>query len=410
MQESCAPLKNAEDPTPTPGLCQGDVAITCGQDGFLIEEPCQAGFSCVEYELTEKRFDGIAGVWVDGRTVGWAGCLPEGAAPCPIEWKGNYFWSTDPPRCEGVDRVQCLPMPAPSLFDNFPQLQYGSEEGYVRVSPCPAGERCAGSDTVDVLTCIDEATPSCDGSEPTCTAGGIEYCYGTWESLPGYVVVQTCDPGTVCYEGTDYPFCEVPGELPCDPAATPTACAPDGGSIVSCVNGFTHHDSCALCVDDGQNVPCRCDTLASQTSWGWTPDGLLCTESATPACVPQAAADCDPLIDVDFCDGDVAHRCVGHWDDIDCGALGMVCGVGDGVAGCRAPDAAACDPGTQQSCDGDTIVGCCGCGWVTILLGPGLQAPCVSGFEVRSDCSALGSYQCDPPEAWYPWAECEFVP
>lgn len=411
MQVPCAPLSNADNPSPTPGVCQGNVAVTCGQDGYLAQEACPSGFACVEYDLSEKRFDGLAAVWVDGRTVGWAGCLPDGAAPCPLEWNGNYFWSTEPPHCDGADQVQCLPKPAPSLFDNYPQLQYGADEGYVRILPCQPGERCAGSDTVDQLTCIDAATPACDGSEPKCTPEGIEHCYGTWESLPGYAAVEPCYQGAVCYEGSDYPFCGAPGEVACDAAASPTVCAPDNGSIVSCSNGFTHHSSCAQCLEDGQNVPCRCDTLVSSTGWGWSPDGLVCSESQTPTCVPQAAADCDPQVDLDVCNGDVAHRCVGHWDDVDCGALGMVCGVGDGVAGCRAPDALACDPGTfQQSCDGDTIVACCGCGWAWILFGPSLPAPCVSGFEVRADCAAWGPYHCDPPANFADLAECVYSP
>src|SRR4051812_20062299 len=36
----CSPLKNAFDPAPTPGKCEGSVAVTCGQDGSLAEETC----------------------------------------------------------------------------------------------------------------------------------------------------------------------------------------------------------------------------------------------------------------------------------------------------------------------------------------------------------------------------------
>lgn len=412
--EPCDPLKNADDLSPTPGHCDGDVAVTCGQDGFLVFERCNGGTECREYELSEWRFNGLIDppVWEPARTVDWAACLPVGAESCPVAWNGNYYWMVDPPHCEGASKIMCRNMPAPDLFSNYPQLQYGSETGWLSVVDCPSGEKCAGSDTIDQLTCIDEDTPACDGTEPSCAGDAIEYCAGTWESLPGYKVLYDCTPGLTCYEGTSGPFCREPGEVPCDDATFDPVCTGDASAIVSCYNGWTSHQSCATCFDGAQQVPCRCDDLATATGWSWNGNGLDCSESHGLACVPQAAADCDPDVDVDVCNGAVAHRCVGHWDDIDCGALGQICEVAAGRAGCRDANAPACDPWSfQQSCDGDVIVSCCACDRSNVLFGPPPAAPCVTGYEVRADCGAWGPYVCDPPE-WMgsPWAECVFMP
>mgnify|MGYP001546726799 CR=1 FL=1 len=75
MGTPCTPLKDGVDPNPTPGACEGNVAVTRGQDGFLASESCSGGSSCAEYDLQEWRFDGNSTnpMWVKGRTVHWAG-------------------------------------------------------------------------------------------------------------------------------------------------------------------------------------------------------------------------------------------------------------------------------------------------------------------------------------------------
>lgn len=411
MRIPCTPLKNADATSPTPGRCENGAAVTCGQDGFLETDVCTGADSCQVYSLDEHRFNGSSEnpAWLPARTIDWAACLPPGE-PCPMEWTGNYYIWLEAPRCEGTDRVRCYGKPAPDLYSNYPQMQFGSEEGWRRTEACPSGQRCAGSNNLDELTCIDEATPDCDGNEPRCVGNGIEHCVGAWESEPGYKVVQDCGAGLVCYEGTQGPFCQTPGEVPCVDG-TPAACNADNTGIVGCYNGFTTRQSCATCMSNGQQVPCRCDSLVVPQNYLWTPEALLCIDgTGTPTCVPQASADCDPANDADTCQGNVAHRCVGHWEDIDCGALGMVCGVGSGVAGCRDATAQACEPATvDQRCDGNAVVACCRCGTAQFLFGPGLEAPCVTGFEVRSDCTDLGPmYQCET--AGFSMAECRFNP
>lgn len=384
------------------------MATTCGQDGFLEHDACDAGTECKTYTLHEKRFnaDPDNPAWIDAREVTWAACLPAIATACPVEWNGNYYWPTNAPHCDGPQKISCRMVPAPDLFSNSPQLLYGADEGYVQSDACASGSKCAGGDTIDVLTCIDEDTPACDGTEPSCSGNGIEYCGGTWESLPGYKVVEPCQGANVCYEGTGGPFCGPAGEVPCAEGTSP-ACAPDDASIVGCYNGFTYHQSCAMCSSPTGQVPCRCDETASSSGWTWTPNGLVCSESMWPACVPAAAPDCDPATDADTCVGNVAHRCLGHWEDIDCAAVGKVCGVGDGVAGCRAANAPACSTGANESCAGTEIVGCCTCGSLQVLFGPQLDAPCVSGFEARVDCADMGTYHCETTAVW---AECKFGP
>jgi hypothetical protein len=409
----CDPLADATDTTPTPGECQGNVAVTCGQDGFLVHERCGEGTECREYVLDEQMFNADPNnpAWVPHRTVDWAGCLPIGAESCERIWTGSYYVWADPPHCDGASKLVCLGFPAPDLFGNAPQLQYGGPEGYLSVVDCPAGERCAGSSSIDQLTCIPESTPACDGTEPNCGAGGIEHCYGTWESLPGYKWVEPCTAGMVCYEGTSGPFCREPGEVPCDDATFVEACSADFGSIVDCYQGWTIHQSCSMCLDDGQTVPCRCDALTDLVGWSWIGGNLSCSEAVGLACVPQAAADCDPLVDQDQCVGDVAHRCVGHWDVIDCAAHGLVCDVGAGHAGCRAPNAQPCEPWNyQETCDGTEIVACCACEFYP-WFAPAPPAPCVTGFEIRLDCADWGSvYACEPPQFPEPWGECVYMP
>ncbi len=294
--EPCAPLENADDPSPTPGHCDDGVAVTCAQDGFLTSERCDGGTECREYELSEWRFDGQGDppAWVPARTIAWAGCVPAGAETCPREWDGNNYTWIEPPHCEGTSKAMCLGMPAPDLTSNLPQLKYGGEEGFLSVVDCPNGEKCAGSDTIDQLTCIDVDTPACDGSEPSCSGDGIEWCAGTWESLPGYEMVGDCALDWTCSEGTAGPFCQQPGEVPCDGAAFTTTCNDDATAIVTCYQGWTNHQSCAACWDGNQQVPCRCDVLASPNGWSWSGNELECFESQSLACVPLAAADCDP--------------------------------------------------------------------------------------------------------------------
>ncbi|HTJ85276.1 MAG TPA: hypothetical protein VL400_26345 [Polyangiaceae bacterium] len=411
--EPCISLADGVAPNPTPGHCEGSSAVTCGKDGFLETEACAPGYECREYALDEWRFDGAAvdPTWVPGRTVDWAGCVQAGAAPCETAFNGNYYEAVDSPHCEGADKVSCRSLPAPSLFDNSPQLQYGADMGWVETLSCAADERCAGSDTLDVLTCIPADTPACDGTEPSCTPDGIEQCWGTWESLPGYRLTEPCPQGQVCYEG-DYPFCDVPGEVPCDESTFTTRCEPDGGSIVYCYAGYTHHGSCATCWDGNAQVPCRCDDSFSHDSWSWAGGELTCSTASAPECIPQTAVDCDPSVDADTCVGTVARRCLGHWDELDCASAGMVCGVASGIAGCMSATATACDVFDSGTCNGTAIDTCCGCGHPVNVGAVPATPPCVPGFSVTLDCADLGgNYSCmntAPPP--FHFAECTWSP
>lgn len=408
----CVALADGVAPNPTPGACQGNVAITCGQDGFLTQETCAAGTTCSTYDLSEWRFDGAAvnPKWVPGRTVTWAGCKPDGTTSCSMAFDGNVYQPAVHPHCDGVNRIDCRLPPAPDLFSSSPQLIYGTTDAWLLTTPCGANQRCAGSDTIDVLTCIDASTPACDGTEPLCTPQGILQCYGTWESSPGYRVTESCG-ADVCYQGAQYPFCGPPGETPCDAATFGNPrCEVGNGSIVSCYNGFTSHQSCGTCSDGAQMVPCRCDAEYAQSGYSWNPTtGLECSQTAQPACVPQASVDCDPATEPDTCNGNVAHRCLGHWEDLDCAAKGLVCGVTNGLAGCKAANAPACTFPGQDHCDGTTMVGCCGCGRADFLFGGG-GPPCVPGFEVRTDCAAMGApYSCTSVFMFGP-VECKYTP
>jgi hypothetical protein len=411
----CVALKDGMAPNPTPGTCQGNVAVTCGQDGFLTQEACSAGTTCSTYELSEWRFDGAAvnPKWVAGRTVTWAGCKPQGTTSCTMAFNGDYYAPTMPahPHCNGQDQIACRTPPAPDLFSSYPQLQYGTKDGWLVTTPCGPNQRCAGSDTWDVLTCIDASTPSCDGTEPFCSGQGIVECQGTWESQPGYRVTQSCGADQ-CYTGTQGPFCAPPGEVACDAASFgPPRCEADGTSVVSCWNGFTSHQSCATCLDEhGQTVACRCDALYAQSGWSWNGTSIQCNTTASPACVPQVSVDCDPATEPDTCNGDVAHRCLGHWEDLDCAAHGLTCGVTNGLAGCKAANAPTCDAGAYQDhCDGTTMVGCCACGHADFLFGAS-PVPCAPGYEVRTDCASLGAnYSCKSVFMFGP-VECQYTP
>ncbi|MFO0619695.1 MAG: hypothetical protein U0414_44335 [Polyangiaceae bacterium] len=417
MGEPCKPLKNADDPHPTPGACDANVATTCGQDGFLAHDACDASETCVEYTLHEKVFNADPNdpAWVDGRDVKWAACLPADAEKCPTAWNGNYYWAVDPPLCDAANRVQCRNVPAPELFSNSPQMIWGNEEGWLQVLPCGPNEKCAGGDTVGELACIDAATPDCDGTEPKCSGNGIEYCAGTWLSTPGYKDVEPCNGGNVCYTGTGGPFCEQPGETPCDDATTPATCSATADAVITCYQGWTHHQSCATCFGPtGGMVPCRCEEETATNGW-WSSSGgsITCQESTGFTCVPKTVVDCDPATDADTCVGNVAHRCIGYWEDFDCASQGKICGVGDGVAGCRDPNAQPCSPiGTQSECQSGTeILGCCACGRIPTGFAPAQTLPCVSGFTGVLDCADLGApYECKETNPPFGFAECVFNP
>ncbi|NUP08719.1 MAG: hypothetical protein HOW73_21940 [Polyangiaceae bacterium] len=393
----CTPLADLDAPNPTPSACDDNVAITCGQDGFLVEDACAPDETCHTYELQEWTLQ-VNGDWLEGRLVEWAGCIPTDAAPCSLEWNGHYYES-ELPYCEGPDKVWCGLPPGP--VDVSPQSGFGTTDSWLHRQSCGANEICAGSDTIGSLTCLPEDTPLCDGTEPFCDNDTIVSCFGTWESEPGHRQAQACAGSDVCYEGTyqgnPMPFCRAPGEVPCDDETYTLHCDVDGTTVVGCWYGFTYHQSCATCFDDGQMVPCRCDTAL----------GAGCSTSEQLACVPNSKPDCDPATDADYCDGDIAYRCLGYWEPYDCAAEGLECGVGAGVAGCRAANAPECK-GTGQSCDGTEIVGCCDCqGSLFILFGPPNRPPCVPGFETRVDCADLGlTYSCEGTAGGF-FAECD---
>jgi hypothetical protein len=402
MTIPCAPLKNPNEMNATPGRCENGAAITCGQDGFLETEVCAAGDSCQVYSLQEYRFNGSIDnpAWEPGpRTIEWAGCLPPGE-PCTMEWNGQYFTPVNGPYCDGPDQNRCLWKPAPNLSDFSPQMQFGTEEGWLQTETCPNGSRCAGGENYPDFVCIDEATPDCDGTEPRCLGNGIERCIGAWADPPGYKAIEACAANQICYEGTDYPFCSEPGAVPCT-EGTPIVCTSDGTAVASCSNGYIGHRSCATCWDGAQMVPCRCDSILDGRGGG-------CTEYQQIACVPQAAVDCDLASAVDTCVGNVAHRCIGYWDDVDCASLGKICGVVDGIAGCRDANAQPCEAGpTPNRCEADIVVSCCACG-SAYGFPPSSVIPCVTGYEVRSDCGAVPDYECGdlPPSSAY----CYFNP
>jgi hypothetical protein len=223
-------------------------------------------------------------------------------------------------------------------------------------------------------------------------------------------VAESCGAGLTCYDGITKPHCGAPGEVACDPASFVNTCSPDGGSIVSCYDGFTYHASCSPCMDEhGVMGPCRCSTEVTVDGFEWTAESVSCEEATQLTCVPISEGACDPATDADVCNGNVAHRCVNHWEDVDCAASGLVCDVGQGRAGCREANAAACNTTTQQ-CDGTEIVACCMCGsgWFHPALP---EPPCVPGFEVRGDCLGLGQYYtCAPSGGPFGSATCVFQP
>lgn len=373
----CRPLKNADDPTPTDGVCDGDKAITCDQDGALVVETCATGWSCRTYPLIEYRWDPKSAVWLDGRAgIIWAACLPDGASTCPTPWTGEWFETTEFPHCDGADQIRCTKKPAPDLHNNGVSLELGSDEGYQLAEPCDAGLKCAGNGSLDFLTCIDAATPSCDPNDPAwnntahCVpdSAAVTYCQPDGQSQPGYVVTTACDVGDICYPGTVFDFCAPPGKIPCDEATTPWTCTPDGQGIHLCDNGYEATQDCLTACNE---AACRCADLV----WGYA-DYQTCAEEMRAQCVGASLVACDPALNADSCVGDVAHRCKGVWTDIDCGAEGLECGVNQGIAGCRAAGAPPNDL-VQVRCEGDVLVDRCECG----------QGDCVPGYERRVDCA-----------------------
>lgn len=375
----CTPLSDVDAVNPTPGSCENNVAVTCGQDGYLVEEPCAADETCLTYDIQE---------WIilpstelaEGRLVEWAGCVQTDAPECVMQLVGSHY-EPEPGHCDGADKLECFLPPNPGLIG--PRV-YGTEHGYLLRESCGVDEKCVVSNPLyGTLACIPEDTPPCDGTEPFCDGDTIIRCQGASESDPGYQWPEACNiPGTICYQtGNFVAYCDVPGEVACDDNSFATACE-DAATIVYCQAGFTHHTDCSTCIEDGQQVPCRCDTEISSG----------CSNNSKIVCAPDSEPDCDPQTEADYCAGDVAYRCIGRWEAFDCGTEGLQCDVADGVAGCRAADAPL---SSSQSCEGTELVGYCHCtGEMFGFFGP--SVPCVPGYEIRFDCASLvPPHSCD---------------
>jgi hypothetical protein len=57
--------------SPTPGFCNGDVAVTCASQGVLESQACVAAEQCITYTIYDYDGDGLL-----KRKYLWAGCVP----------------------------------------------------------------------------------------------------------------------------------------------------------------------------------------------------------------------------------------------------------------------------------------------------------------------------------------------
>ncbi len=389
-----------DNPNPTPGRCQGNAAITCQSrtfkpsDSALVSETCAPGYECREYDLDVSNNGGAVFT-----QIRWAGCVQVGSQPCAVDSITGA--PADPYRCQGQQQIKCLMLPAPGAFWT-PQLDFFSAttpQGYLSVVSCPGTEVCAGDYVVGDLVCIPRGTPACDGSEGDrgrCAAdgSGIVRCDGAWLSAPGHQELLPCPAGQVCYPDSNGPYCDSPGEVPCDPATFgPSRCDASGMIIEQCRRPFTHHVDCRTYSNGILSFVGRCamgDYFTPKYANG------TCVRDQAAMCIPQdQPIDCDPARDFDQCLGDVMRHCDGtRWRGFDCSVSGMICDLASGMAGCRQANAVACDPAAavfSSSCAGTTVVGCCACGDLAFNQGPPLLPGCVPGYEVRHDCAADGA-------------------
>lgn len=378
---------------PTPGRCQGSVAITCdGETKTEHSEACSGDTECRTFELDERKFDRDTGNgWLDSRKYTWAACIPKDAAPCTLTFNsiGGQWRPVDKPffTCDGDDEVSCrVPRPDyPEGTKDGWQLAVGALDGWFFRTPCPAGETCRQALHEDRTKCGPKSAAACTpGATARCEQGGVTICDFEY----GYEVHGACAAGQVCGPICDGRIgCFPTGAAVCEPASKPTAC--DTATSYTRCNELT----CLPKVED-------CSSILASTPGGWANfPGKCAVVQGSPRCILTTDVVCDAATFVERCDGAKAVRCRdGLERAASCDLEGLVCGIASGKAGCKAAQAPACTAGSPSTCDGGTVVSCCRADG----LSRGGQ-PCVPGYESRYDCTAenLSCRQTDPT-----FAEC----
>lgn len=255
----------------------------CGSSGLAaVTGPCSAGYFCLEASQTATPMDGVTG---DTCPAGYY-CPPNSSSPipCPI---GKY--NGTPGKSAIGDCVTC---PAGFYCGSLAAITTSGrcQAGYY----CPAGQKTASP--VAFLCTAGNYCPSGSASEVVCPGG-------TFNTLTGQAVCQSCPKGFTCAGGSSSPV-QCPAGYKCtggNTLANKEDCG-DGyfqpfqgqSTCVVCPAGFYcgsgHLTAPILCpvksyCPSGSNAPFDCDPGTYSTATGlqlstqckYCPVGSYCT-------------------------------------------------------------------------------------------------------------------------------------
>jgi hypothetical protein len=391
-------------PTPTPGTCQGNSAVTCTASHVLASNACGAGSVCTVYSVIEHPGVGLPQT---GRTYDWAACIPAGTTPCTFTWSANppnysppgSWMSSYTGNCQANDALTC--MMAPIIGDQAYEYEWaGTTTGYVNVAACGAGEACADNPAEPGHPgCYASPLVSCSPvANSTCSGDVLYSCNGG----PYQVTVDCASQGQKCRE--DCPIglpetnaeCRDPlpqGATPCDPSTFTAVCS-GSTDIQDCNPGSFNATAQADCfMSSGQCVCYPTSHPCGDIGCGDGSSDCICANvvSQGAQCIVSGTPLCDPSITPDSCQGTTAQMCTGYVVTQDCALLGEICSVADGYSGCIASPATPCTPGPAPSCTVNTLSGCCPASGEFGDSGLGATVVCAPGFMVSFACSALNS-------------------
>lgn len=375
----CMPVGRDLATPPTPGRCERGVAEICDPiTATLRREQCGPSSECKAFELEERKLDPSGPrVWRASRKIPWAACVPKTALPCELTFDEGFRPTTTPAfSCDGDAQVRCdipnLP-PYPTVTKEGWPIVLGSPKGYRLPKPCPVGETCRVATSEDRTACFPKTAAPCDpaGFALRCEGGEIVSC----DPAFSYERTSCCGAGRTCQSSCGSSVaCSRVGAGSCDPETAMAACSTTT-TRTWCEPGTCRSESetcasVAVVTPSGiENVPGRCAIVAG-----------------APRCIRATDVVCEAATFLDRCDATSAVRCAdGLERSFDCAAVGQICGVAGGRAGCHAPAAPSC--AGEKRCEGNVVVHCCPPTGISPIMQT--NTPCVPGREVRFDCSSV---------------------
>lgn len=405
-----------------PRCSAANEVLSCLEDDYLHERPCEAGEVCLDgADSTGER-------WAECRPAGSEHCDADGDSAVCVE--GGIVDCSRPgfpmltpctdgricvegaqgPVCAQQGSASCDPATFEETCDDGRPAWCDQEDGVVVFAEaCAAPEVCRLGE-LGAVCATPDAEPCDYGTyESSCVGDSVLQCDGRTH----FTELVDCPAGERCREGTFDPQCFGPDQPDCDPDTFVERC--DGDLRVYCDSGYMVEESwsCTLgdyvcrtnesgahCVDPDA-VPCddstfaqRCDegdlivcTISDFTHRIYCVDGNVCVSTpVSAACAPPGTETCDPATFESSCDGLDYTTCTSY-GFVDTGSCvePRTCRVGHEGAVCTSATGLPCaTPWTYLRCeDGATVL----CDW------DGFERPEACGDEqicVEGDYRYLG--------------------